>query len=99
WLNNKAPSYVVYISFGSRIGASRRRILRHESVGGFVGHCGWSSVMEEMKYGVPIVGVSRQNDQSTNARLVEEAGVGLKVGKIERGELAKVIEEVVGGRN
>ncbi|CAN0917769.1 Cyanidin-3-O-glucoside 2-O-glucuronosyltransferase [Linum grandiflorum] len=54
--------------------------------------------MEEMKYGVRIVGVPQQNDQSTNARLVEEAGVGLKVGKIERGELAKVIEELwVGG--
>ncbi|CAN0875475.1 Cyanidin-3-O-glucoside 2-O-glucuronosyltransferase [Linum grandiflorum] len=55
--------------------------------------------MEEMKYEVPMVGVPLQNDQSTNARLVEEAGVGLKVWKIERGELAKVIEEVLGGRN
>nr|AFJ53037.1 UDP-glycosyltransferase 1 [Linum usitatissimum] len=160
WLNNKGPSSVVYISFGSESYLSRsqieelahalliliekaipinfvwvlrfprgeevaisealpegffsavggkgymaegwapqRRILRHESVGGFVSHCGWSSVMEGMKYGVPIVGMPLQNDQSTNASLVEEAGVGLKVGEIERGELAKVIEEVVIRRN
>ncbi|CAN1747799.1 UDP-glucosyltransferase 29 [Linum perenne] len=160
WLNKKAPSSVVYISFGSESYLSRpqidelahallmlieksspisvvwvirfprgeevgttealpegfaeavgekvyvaekwapqRRILRHGSVGGFVSHCGWSSVMEAMKFGVPIVAMPLQNDQLTNARLVEEAGVGLKIGKIERGELAKVIEEVVDGRN
>nr|AFJ53040.1 UDP-glycosyltransferase 1 [Linum usitatissimum] len=77
--------------------APQRRILRHGNVGGFVSHCGWSSVMEAMKYGVPIVGVPLRTDQPMNARLVEEIGVGLKVEKIERGELAKVIEEVVVG--
>ncbi|CAN0908753.1 UDP-glucosyltransferase 29 [Linum grandiflorum] len=87
----------VYVAEGW---APQRRILRHESVGGFVSHCGWSSVMEGMKYGVPIVGVPLRTDQPLNARLVEEIGVGLKVDKIERGELAKVIEEVViGERN
>ncbi|CAN1258464.1 UDP-glucosyltransferase 29 [Linum perenne] len=78
--------------------APQRRILRHESVGGFVSHCGWNSVMEAMNYGVPIVGVPLRIDQPMNARLVEEAGVGLKVEKIERGEMAKVIEEVVIGK-
>ncbi|CAN1174424.1 UDP-glucosyltransferase 29 [Linum perenne] len=75
------------------------RILRHGSVGGFLSHCGWGSVMEAMKYGVPIVAMPMHElgDQPMNARLVEEAGIGLKVGKIERGELAKVIEEVVIG--
>ncbi|CAN0908754.1 UDP-glucosyltransferase 29 [Linum grandiflorum] len=77
--------------------APQRRILRHGSIGGFVSHCGWSSVMEGMKYGVPIVGVPLYTDQPLNARLVEEIGVGLKVEKIERVELAKVIEEVVVG--
>ncbi|CAN1747795.1 UDP-glucosyltransferase 29 [Linum perenne] len=78
--------------------APQRRILRHESLGGFVSHCGWSSVMEAMKYGVPIVGVPLRTDQPMNAKLVEEVGFGLKVEKIERGEMAKVIEEVVVGR-
>ncbi|CAN1258472.1 UDP-glucosyltransferase 29 [Linum perenne] len=81
------------------------RILRHGSVGGFLSHCGWGSVMEAMKYGVPIVAMPMHElgDQPMNARLVEEAGIGLKVGKIERGkiergEMAKVIEEVVIGK-
>ncbi|CAN0908752.1 UDP-glucosyltransferase 29 [Linum grandiflorum] len=156
WPNNKAPSSVVYISFGSESYLSRpqleelahallilignvksinfvwvlrfprgdkvavsealpaavgergyvaedwapqRRILRHESVGGFVSHCKWSSVMEWMQYGVPIVGVPLRTDQPMNAKLVDEIGVGLKVEKIERGELAKVIEQVMIGRS
>ncbi|CAN1747787.1 UDP-glucosyltransferase 29 [Linum perenne] len=98
WLNKKSPSSVVYISFGTEEWAPQRRILRHESLGGFVSHCGWSSVMEAMKYGVPIVGVPLRTDQPMNAKLVEEVGFGLKVEKIERGEMAKVIEEVVVGR-
>nr|AFJ53039.1 UDP-glycosyltransferase 1 [Linum usitatissimum] len=88
------PDNKVYLVEGW---APQRRILRHGSVGGFVSHCGWSSVMEAMKYGVPIIGVPLRMDQPMNARLVEEIGVGLKVEKIERGELAKVIEEVVVG--
>ncbi|CAN1747831.1 UDP-glucosyltransferase 29 [Linum perenne] len=80
--------------------APQKRILRHGSVGGFLSHCGSSSLMEAMKYGVPIVAMPmhKYNDQPMNARLVEEVGLGLKVGKIERGELAKVIEEVVIGK-
>ncbi len=34
--------------------ASQKKILEHASIGGFVSHCGWSSVMESMKFGVPI---------------------------------------------
>ncbi|CAN1175849.1 UDP-glucosyltransferase 29 [Linum perenne] len=74
--------------------APQRSILRHESVGVFLSHCGWNSVMEAIKYGVPIVGAPMRGDQSMNARLVEEIGSGLKVEKIERGELAEVIEKV-----
>ncbi|CAI0410612.1 unnamed protein product [Linum tenue] len=79
--------------------APQRRILRHRSVAGFVSHCGWSSVTEGMKYGVPIVAMPLQNDQGTNARLVEEVGVGMKVDRIDRGEVARVIEQVVTGES
>ncbi|CAN1234987.1 Cyanidin-3-O-glucoside 2-O-glucuronosyltransferase [Linum perenne] len=86
----------MYISFGNVAAdwAPQRRILRHESVGVFLSHCGWNSVMEAIKYGVPIVGAPMRGDQTMNARLVEEVGSGLKVEKIERGELAEAIEKV-----
>ena len=80
--------------------APQTKILEHPSIGGFVSHCGWSSVMESMKLGVPIVAVPMQLDQPLNARLVEEVGVGVEVkrdanGKLEREKVAKVIREVV----
>ncbi|CAN1258450.1 Cyanidin-3-O-glucoside 2-O-glucuronosyltransferase [Linum perenne] len=84
--------------------APQATILNHESVGGFVSHCGWSSVMEAMKCGVPIIAMPMQLDQPLNSRLVEELKIGVEVkrdgnGKVERGEMAEVIKEVLKGRN
>uniref|UniRef100_A0A7N2LF29 Glycosyltransferase n=1 Tax=Quercus lobata TaxID=97700 RepID=A0A7N2LF29_QUELO len=82
--------------------APQAKILRHSSIGGFVSHCGWSSVIESIKFGVPIIAIPMQLDQPLNARVVEEVGVGMEVkrdrdGKLERVEVATVIREVVMG--
>lgn len=50
--------------------APQGQILGHESVGGFVSHCGCSSMMESMKFGVPIIAMPMHLDQPLNARLV-----------------------------
>ncbi|KAM1063994.1 hypothetical protein TB2_027641 [Malus domestica] len=96
--------------FGERVGergvimegwAPQAKILKHSSVGGFVSHCGWSSVLESIKFGVPIIAMPMQLDQPVNARLVEEVGVGVEVirtgegGSLQREEVAKVIRDVV----
>ncbi|XP_057466499.1 UDP-glucosyltransferase 29-like [Actinidia eriantha] len=80
--------------------APQVKILRHPSVGGFVSHCGWGSTMEAMKYGTPIIAIPMQYDQPTNARLVEEIGVGVEIvrdnnGKLDRVKLGQVIKNVV----
>ncbi|KAK9187339.1 hypothetical protein WN944_018731 [Citrus x changshan-huyou] len=80
--------------------APQMKILGHPSIGGFGSHCGWSSVMESMKLGVPIIGMPMHLDQPLNARLVEDVGIGLEVrrnkcGRIQREEMARVIKEVV----
>lgn len=80
--------------------APQRKIPRHGSIGGFMSHCGWSSVVESMKFGAPIVAVPMHLDQPVNAKLVESVGVGFEVkrdenGRLEREERAKVIEDVV----
>lgn len=81
--------------------APQRKILRHESIGGFVSHCGWSSVMEGLKYRVPIIAMPMHLDQPINAKVVEEVGVGLEVKRnklndgLDRDEIAKVIKQVV----
>lgn len=80
--------------------APQKEILRHPSMGGFVSHCGWNSVLESMYFGVPIIGIPMNYDQPLNARFAVEVGVGLEVKKDEnlefgREEVARVIKEVV----
>ncbi|URE22326.1 UDP-glucoronosyl and UDP-glucosyl transferase [Musa troglodytarum] len=84
--------------------APQRKILSHPGVGGFLTHCGWSSVVEAMKYGVPIIALPLQLDQPPNAKLVVELGVGMAVrkgrgvlGEFEGEEVAKGIRDVVVG--
>ncbi|GAA0172483.1 glycosyltransferase [Lithospermum erythrorhizon] len=86
--------------------APQARILKHPSIGGFLSHCGWSSVMESMKYGIPLITLPMQIDQPINSRLVEEVGIGIEVvrsddRKIDKEKVARVINKVVneeGGR-
>lgn len=81
--------------------APQAMILRHSSIGGFLSHCGWSSVLESMTFGVPIIAMPMHLDQPLNARLVVEVGVGLEIireeksGKVKRESVAKVVREVV----
>ncbi|XP_060675766.1 UDP-glucosyltransferase 29-like [Ziziphus jujuba] len=81
--------------------APQVKILNRPSIGGFVSHCGWGSLMESLNFGVPIIAMAMQVDQPWNARLAEVSGIALEIkrdsnnGKIERENVAKVINEVV----
>ncbi|KAJ8567484.1 hypothetical protein K7X08_019692 [Anisodus acutangulus] len=55
------------------------KILDLSTIGRFMNHCGWSSVMESMKYGVPIIAMPMHIDQPINSRLVEDVGVAVEV--------------------
>ncbi|GFZ11105.1 hypothetical protein Acr_22g0005030 [Actinidia rufa] len=83
--------------------APQAQILAHSSTDGFVSHCGWSSVMESMSFGVPVIAMPMKLDQPLNARLVEVVGVGVEVKRDENErfgaeEIAQVIREGFGGR-
>ncbi|XP_028110079.1 beta-D-glucosyl crocetin beta-1,6-glucosyltransferase-like [Camellia sinensis] len=80
--------------------APQLKILLHPSIGGFVSHCGWSSVMEGMKFGSPITAIPMHLDQPVNARLVKEIGIDMeavrdKNGLLDRKNVAEVIQKVV----
>ncbi|KAF3437958.1 hypothetical protein FNV43_RR20714 [Rhamnella rubrinervis] len=84
--------------------APQTKILEHSSIGGFVSHCGWGSVMESITSGVPIIAVPMQFDQPVNARLAEASRFGMEVkrdnnGRLCRENLSKVIREVVFDEN
>ncbi|KAF5770582.1 putative UDP-glucuronosyl/UDP-glucosyltransferase, UDP-glycosyltransferase family [Helianthus annuus] len=58
--------------------APQPAILGHESVGGFVSHCGWNSALEAVVCGVPIVAWPLYAEQKMNrVYLVEEIKVAL----------------------
>ncbi|KAI3838856.1 hypothetical protein MKX03_002632 [Papaver bracteatum] len=83
--------------------APQPKLLGSGKIGGFVSHCGWSSVLESMKYGVPIIAMPMHLDQPVNARLVVELGLGVEVqrdgeGRLDRTEIGEVIRKVVMGK-
>ncbi|XP_051127788.1 beta-D-glucosyl crocetin beta-1,6-glucosyltransferase-like [Andrographis paniculata] len=59
--------------------APQAKILAHPSMGGFVSHCGLSSIIESIYFGVPVIGIPLKLDQPLNARLVVDTGVGIEV--------------------
>ncbi|XP_057773757.1 beta-D-glucosyl crocetin beta-1,6-glucosyltransferase-like [Salvia miltiorrhiza] len=83
--------------------APQERILGHPSTGAFVSHCGWSSTLESIHFGVPVIGLPLKVDQPFNARLMVEVGVAVEVardgdGNFGGGAFADAVNEVVGGK-
>lgn len=55
-------------------------ILSHESVKGFLSHCGWNSAQESICAGVPLLAWPMMAEQPLNAKLVtEELKIGLRI--------------------
>lgn len=64
--------------------APQLRILAHDSIGGFLTHSGWSSVVEALQFGRPLVLLTFSNDQGLNAGLLEEKMIGYRVPRDDR---------------
>ncbi|KAJ6754251.1 GLYCOSYLTRANSFERASE [Salix purpurea] len=84
----------------------QREILMHQSVSGFLSHCGWNSVLESICAGVPILAWPMMAEQPLNARMVvEEIKVGLRVetcngsvrGFVKWEGLKKMVQELMEG--
>lgn len=76
------------------------KILNHQSVGGFLSHCGLNSVYKSLKGGVPMITWPLYSEQRMNATiLVEELKVAIRptakkvVGREEIEKMARSLME------
>ncbi|KAH6757205.1 hypothetical protein C2S53_017073 [Perilla frutescens var. hirtella] len=82
--------------------APQVEILSHKSVGAFVTHCGWNSVVEALENAVPLIGWPMAAEQFYNAKLlVEKVGVCVEVARgtgfdVREEEIVDKIEMVMG---
>ncbi|KAL3829167.1 hypothetical protein ACJIZ3_017969 [Penstemon smallii] len=66
--------------------APQVEVLNHESVGGFVTHCGWNSVLEAVCAGVPMVAWPLYAEQHFNrVVLVEDMKLALRMNEMANG--------------
>ncbi|KAL1195927.1 UDP-glycosyltransferase 72D1 [Cardamine amara subsp. amara] len=82
--------------------APQVEILSHGSIGGFLSHCGWSSVLESLTEGVPIIAWPLYAEQWMNATLLaDEIGVAIRTLElpskkvIGREEVAFLVKKIV----
>ncbi|KAK9735137.1 hypothetical protein RND81_04G186000 [Saponaria officinalis] len=69
---------------------SQLKVLSHPSVGCFLTHCGWNSILESISVGIPMVAFPQSSDQMTNAKMIEDVWkVGVRVEVGEGGGLVK----------
>ena len=60
--------------------APQMEVLAHTSIGGFVSHCGWNSILESLWNGVPTATWPIYAEQQLNAlRLVKELGLAVEL--------------------
>ncbi|XP_062011100.1 putative UDP-rhamnose:rhamnosyltransferase 1 [Rosa rugosa] len=80
--------------------APQLKILSHESIGGFLTHCGWSSLVESLQYARPLIMLPFMYDQGLIARSWDKK-IGIEVprdeesGRFTRNELANSLNLVV----
>ncbi|CAN7011079.1 unnamed protein product [Brassica oleracea var. botrytis] len=76
--------------------APQVEILAHKAIGGYVSHCGWNSILESLRFGVPIATWPMYAEQQLNAfTMVKELGLALEMRLdyvLANGEIVKADE-------
>ena len=72
--------------------APQLKVLAHPSVGLFITHGGWNSMMESISMGVPVVGFPYYGDQFLNCRFAKDVWkIGLQFEEVDVDDLIKVV--------
>ncbi|KAK7852682.1 udp-glycosyltransferase 91a1 [Quercus suber] len=81
--------------------APQLKILAHDSIGGFLSHSSWSSVVEALQFERPLIILTFYADQGLNAKLLEEKQFGYLIprneqdGSFTRDSVAKSLRLVI----
>lgn len=77
--------------------APQEEVLAHPSVGGFLTHCGWNSILECIVEGVPMLCWPLMADQTVNNRCVSEQwGIGIDIdGTYDRLVIENMVKNVL----
>ncbi|XP_028768503.1 UDP-glycosyltransferase 708D1 [Neltuma alba] len=78
-------------------------ILGHSSVGGFVNHGGWNSIVESVWNGVPVLSWGQNGDQKITSEVAAESGAGIWPAEwgwggevvVKAEEIAKAVKEMM----
>ncbi|XP_039124180.1 7-deoxyloganetin glucosyltransferase-like [Dioscorea cayenensis subsp. rotundata] len=79
---------------------SQEQVLKHPSIGGFLTHCGWNSILESVCGGVPVICWPFFAEQLTNCRYLctDQWGMGMEIdNNVKREEVEKLIKELMNG--
>ncbi|KAH7847925.1 hypothetical protein Vadar_031707 [Vaccinium darrowii] len=78
----------------------QEKILCHLSVGGFLTHCGWNSLLESIVGGVPMLCWPAYAEQTTNCWFTyKHWGLGLEITEVKRSEVERLVRELMVGEN
>ncbi|GLT97539.1 hypothetical protein SLE2022_150980 [Rubroshorea leprosula] len=78
--------------------APQLKVLEHPSVGVFITHCGWNSVLESMVGGVPLIVRPFFGEQNLNNRFVEAVwgmGLGVEGGILTKDVMVKALKLIL----
>ncbi|XP_038888318.1 7-deoxyloganetin glucosyltransferase-like isoform X1 [Benincasa hispida] len=77
----------------------QEQVLNHSSIGGFLTHSGWNSILESICAGVPMISWPFFAEQQTNCRYCcSEWGIGMEIdNNVKRNEVEKLVRELMDG--